>query len=186
MAFHHEVYTKVHFVPRLSSYWNSHLLQGLMGCICGLRRYSILLFFWLLWLERGKHNAWYIYWTSHQPPPNLHNLTSAWPVMLLANQCLPEGNQILAGKWARSIQPKPEKGGPPQKVDQFFRNFSGWTEPIHWVLERNFRKFRLNGSRPLSLSKWILGKRKCLSTFRWRFLIKILKFFFFLWWNTAS
>ena len=23
------------------------------------------------------------------------------------------------------------KGGPPQKVDQFFRNFSGWTEPIH-------------------------------------------------------
>ena len=23
------------------------------------------------------------------------------------------------------------KSGPPQKVDQFFRNFSGWTEPIH-------------------------------------------------------
>ena len=23
------------------------------------------------------------------------------------------------------------KGGPPRKVDQFFRNFSGWTEPIH-------------------------------------------------------
>ena len=23
------------------------------------------------------------------------------------------------------------KRGPPQKVDQFFRNFSGWTEPIH-------------------------------------------------------
>ena len=33
-----------------------------------------------------KNNAWYIYLTSHQPPPNLHNLTSAWPVMLLANQ----------------------------------------------------------------------------------------------------
>ena len=42
------------------------------------------------------------------------------------------------------------KRGPPQKVDQFFRNFSGWTEPIHWVLDRNFRKFWLNGSRPLS------------------------------------
>ena len=25
----------------------------------------------------------------------------------------------------------------PQKVDPFFRNFSGWTEPIHWVLDRN-------------------------------------------------
>ena len=24
-----------------------------------------------------------------------------------------------------------EKGGPPQKLDPFFRNFSGWTEPIH-------------------------------------------------------
>ena len=41
------------------------------------------------------------------------------------------------------------KRGPPQKVDLFFRNFSGWTEPIHWVLDRNFRKFWLNGSRPV-------------------------------------
>ena len=40
------------------------------------------------------------------------------------------------------------KRGPPQKVDPFFRNFSGWTEPIHWVLDRNFRKVWLNGSRP--------------------------------------
>ena len=40
------------------------------------------------------------------------------------------------------------KSGPPQKVDQFFRNFFGWTEPIHLVLDRNFRKFWLNGSRP--------------------------------------
>ena len=43
----------------------------------------------LLWLEREKNNAWYIYLTSRQPPPNLHNLTSAWPVMLLANKRLP-------------------------------------------------------------------------------------------------
>ena len=40
-------------------------------------------------------------------------------------------------KWSTS------KGGP-----VFFRNFSGWTEPIHWVLDRNFRKFWLNGLRP--------------------------------------
>ena len=43
------------------------------------------------------------------------------------------------------------KRGPPQKVDPFFQNFSGWTEPFHWVLNRNFRKFWLNGSRPLFL-----------------------------------
>ena len=42
-----------------------------------------------------------------------------------------------------------EKRGPSQKVDPFFRNFSGWTEPIHWVLDRNFRKVWLNGSRPM-------------------------------------
>ena len=28
----------------------------------------------------------------------------------------------------------------------FFRNFSGWTEPIHLILDRNVRKFWLNGS----------------------------------------
>ena len=39
------------------------------------------------------------------------------------------------------------KSGPPQKVDQFFRNFSGWTEPIHWVLDRNFH--------PEILVEWI-------------------------------
>ena len=41
-----------------------------------------------------------------------------------------------------------EKGGPPREVDCFFRNFSVWTEPIHSVSDRNFRKFWLNGSRP--------------------------------------
>ena len=58
----------------------------------------------LLWREREKNNAWYIHLTSHQPPPNLHNLTSAWPVMLLANQRLPGGNQILVG--IMSLSPK--------------------------------------------------------------------------------
>ena len=47
------------------------------------------------------------------------------------------------------------KRGPPQKVDPFFRNFSGWTEPIHWVLDRNFRKVWLNGSRPSSPCQWL-------------------------------
>ena len=41
-----------------------------------------------------------------------------------------------------------EKGGPPRKVDRCFRNFSSWAEPIHSVLDRNFRKFWFNGSCP--------------------------------------
>ena len=40
------------------------------------------------------------------------------------------------------------KIGPPQKVEPFFRNFSGWTGPTHWVLDRNLQKLWLNGSRP--------------------------------------
>ena len=43
-----------------------------------------------------------------------------------------------------------EKRGPPRKVDHFLRNFSGWADPIHSVLDRNFRKFWLNGLRPLT------------------------------------
>ena len=55
------------------------------------------IFFFCFFGSRGKkNNAWYIYLTSSQPPPNLHNLTFAWPVMFLANKRLPNGNQILA------------------------------------------------------------------------------------------
>ena len=42
------------------------------------------------------------------------------------------------------------KSGPPRKVDLLFRKFSGWSEPFHSVLDRNFRKFWLNGKRPWS------------------------------------
>ena len=45
-----------------------------------------------------------------------------------------------------------EKCNPPREVGRYFRNFSGWTEPFHSVLDRNFRKFWLNGKRPQSLS----------------------------------
>jgi len=41
-----------------------------------------------------------------------------------------------------------EKSGPPREVSRSFRNFSGWTEAIHSVLNRSFRKFWLNGKRP--------------------------------------
>ena len=51
------------------------------------------------------------------------------------------------------------KIGLPQKVNRFFGNFSGWTEPVHSVLRPNLRKFWLNGSRPLctqyyNYTKW--------------------------------
>ena len=47
-----------------------------------------------------------------------------------------------------------EKSGPPRKVDRFFRNFS---EPIHSISDRNFRKFWLKGSRP-SVLKFTQGR----------------------------
>ena len=62
--------------------WDQALLLLLLFCFFG---------------SRGKkNNAWNIHLPNRQPPPNLHNLTSAWPVMLLANQRLPDVNQILA------------------------------------------------------------------------------------------
>ena len=41
------------------------------------------------------------------------------------------------------------KIGPPKKVDPFFRNFSGWTEPIHWVLDRNIPEILVEWIAPL-------------------------------------
>ena len=62
-------------------------------------------------------------------------------------------------QWAWSIQPKFQPVQPGKLVHlkrwTSFRNFSGWTEPIHWVLDRNFRKFWLNGSCPITPINWV-------------------------------
>ena len=74
-------------------------ISSLLQAPTNLRSGVIIIIFFaslFLWFEREKNKAWYIYLTTHQLPPNLHNLTSAWPVMLLANKRLPYGNQILA------------------------------------------------------------------------------------------
>ena len=70
---------------RLGLFSSANILQ-IADVTLHLRWGVIIIFLLLLWPEREKNNAWYIYLTSRQPPPNLHNLTSAWPVMLLANQ----------------------------------------------------------------------------------------------------
>jgi len=47
------------------------------------------------------------------------------------------------------------KSVPPQKVDLPFRNFSSWTEPIHWVLDLKFPEIlvRMEPARVLTVSK---------------------------------
>ena len=67
------------------------------------------------------------------------------------------------------------KGGP------FFRNFSGWTEPIHWVLDRNFRKVWLNGSRPIlctnSQKLWTEGRVFSVFTVTpWKIKMQIIQY----------
>ena len=77
--------------------WNSrHTHRTSYQSLPNLRS-GVIHFFFCFFGSRGKkNNAWYIHLTSRQPPPNLDNLTSSWPVMLLASQRLPDGNQILA------------------------------------------------------------------------------------------
>ena len=91
--------------------------------------------------------------TTLKTQPRATERTTIWRCN---NENIPLGNRAFCTGAIHStkIQTGPTgKRGPPQKVDLFFRNFSGWTEPIHWVLDRNFQKFWLNGSRPTTLKK---------------------------------
>ena len=64
----------------------------------------ILFPFLILWLEREKNNAWYIYLTSRQPLPNLHNLTSADCIINRAvKKVLSSGHKFLRAKASRDI-----------------------------------------------------------------------------------
>ena len=69
-----------------------------------------------------------------------------WAVQLKLNRFL------LGAIHSTKIQNGPTgKRGPPQKVDQLFRNLTGWTEPIHWVLDRNFPEILVEWIAPLGL-----------------------------------
>ena len=61
------------------------------------------------------------------------------------------------------------KRGPPQKVVQYFRNFSGWTKPIHWVLDRNLE-------RSISSIKRVTGKFLEVSHRAWSSKTRVKKF----------
>ena len=94
-----KIYGQLKIYAQLHIYGLMHCAQT--TCTGGTNLRSGVIFFSLVLCffgSRGKkNNARYIHLTSHQPPPYSHNLTSAGPVMLLANQRLPDGNQILAG-----------------------------------------------------------------------------------------
>ena len=106
--------------------------------------YVLWVFFILLW-KRTKKIKLYQYHST------ISFASLTWTqVQTIFTGCDPF-NQIPTGPTRKS--------GPPRKVDPLLQNFSGWTEPIHWVLDRNFWKFWLNGSRP----EWPLSYK----TLRW-------------------
>ena len=57
-------------------------------------------------------------------------------------------------------------------MDQFFQNFSSWTEPIHWVLDRNYQKFWLNGLPPLFHTIFPCTSIFCIATLEVKILDK--------------
>jgi len=82
---------------------------------------------------------------------------------------LPQPNPATVHSGARSIQPKfrpvrPGKVVHLKKVDQFFRNFSGWTELIRW-----FERLALNAPPvyPAEELKGLATKRNGVSNFLW-------------------
>ena len=71
--------------------------------------------------------------------------------MLNIESSIPPGTGIENGsvKWKAQLsigQPRPRKVALLERWIGFFGNFSGWSELIYSVLERDFRK--LNGSYP--------------------------------------
>ena len=64
----------------------------------------------------------------------------------------------------RSNRAQPRKWSTSKlKVGRVFRNFSGWTEPIHSVSDGNFRKVWLNGSRPSNHQR-LIWNVNCITT----------------------
>ena len=89
----------------------------------------------------GKLSDQYKTWTADYELPTGYKIwTTLVKRVLIGSRGAIHSSKIPTGPTRKS--------GPPQKVDQFLRNFSGWTEPIHRVLDRNFREFWLNGSHP--------------------------------------
>ena len=66
----------------------------------------------------GRSNTWYEITMKHLHGIELHGMKI---------------NDVIKGAIHSTKIPTGPTGkrGPPQKVDPFFRNFSGWTEPIH-------------------------------------------------------
>ena len=82
--------SKNNLLPLWASFWSKN--KG-GRALWALTWDQALLFFFCFFGSRGeKNSAWYIYLTSSQPPPKVHNLTSTWPVMLLANKHIWESN----------------------------------------------------------------------------------------------
>ena len=72
----------------------------------------------------GKLSAQYKTWTvDHGLPTGYKIWTTLVKRLLIGSRGAIHSSRIPTGPTRKS--------GPPQKVDQFLRNFSGWTEPIH-------------------------------------------------------
>ena len=85
--------SKNNLLPLWASFWSKN--KG-GRALWALTWDQALLLFFCFFGSRGEKivpdtlNKFYL--TSSQPPPNVHNLTSTWPVMLLANKHIWESN----------------------------------------------------------------------------------------------
>ena len=103
---------------------------------------------------RRIDSVW-VYWTWMKCSDNYFPPLCTWEI---------PNSEVLGLRMGRNGQMEldrtvpTEKTGPPRKVDHFFRNFSGWTEPIHW-------KRHLAGFSPYMIKQQsiVLGETQDLS-----------------------
>ena len=77
-------------------------------------------------------------------------LGSYWSTVIAFSYCVPAalGNNYGCYPFNQNSDRSSLESGPPQKVEKFFRNFSGWTKPIYWVLDWNFWKILVEWITP--------------------------------------
>ena len=121
-----------HFCARIAAR-GPYRLWTQIGCSVAVVSSCVIRCIWVLAIGPRSYRPIQCAFTSS-------NQSALWSVFVIVSQLdRGQGTDKICSLLRGFVGPlRPGKRSTYQKVDQFFRNFCGWTEPIHWVLDRNF------------------------------------------------